>query len=269
MARPEVFTSARNPFLKEVKRAAAQGGLTREGCAVAEGPHLLEEALRSRAAVEAVVAAESALGRTSGLLGEAAGVRLVVVPDKVFGQITTTESPQGVLALVRPPGWTLKHAFAGEALAVILDGVQDPGNAGAVVRAAEAFGATGVVFLRGTASPWSPKALRGSAGSAFRIPIVHGLRADEAAVECAARGAALYAAVAHGGTPAQDADFRRPCALVIGSEGRGVSAAILEAARGIRIPTRGVESLNAAVAAGVLLYEARRQRMSGGGDESV
>jgi TrmH family RNA methyltransferase len=265
MPRPEVLTSARNPFLKELRRAGSQGGLTREGYAVAEGLHLLEEALRSRAAVEAVVVSEAALGKVSGLLAETAGTRLLVTPEKVFQQISTTESPQGVIALFRPPGWTVKHVFSGETLVVILDGVQDPGNAGGVVRAAEAFGATGVLFLRGAASPWNPKSLRGAAGSLFRVPVVDRVTAEEAVEACASRGVALYAAVAHGGAPAHETDLRRPCALVIGSEGQGVGARLRAAARGVRIPTRGVESLNAAVAAGILLYEARRQRMSGGG----
>jgi TrmH family RNA methyltransferase len=263
MARPEVLTSAGNPFLKEIKRAAAQGALTADGCAVAEGPRLLGEALRSPVAIQAVVAAESALGRATGRLGAAAGVRLVAVPGGVFKEIACTETPQGVLALVRPPAWTLEQVFGERALVVILDGVQDPGNAGAVVRSAEAFGATGVVFLRGTANPWSPKALRGSAGSLFRVPAVRGVSAAEAVAACAAHGAVLYAAVARGGAAPHEAGLAEPCALAIGGEGRGAGKALIEAARLVTIPARGVESLNAAVAAGVLLYEARRQR--GGG----
>jgi len=165
-----------------------------------------------------------------------------------------------VIALVRPPAWTMEQLLRGKSLLIVLDGVQDPGNAGAIVRAAEAFGATGAAFLKGAASPYHPKALRASAGSIFRLPVTSG--ADENLLLAALdqRGIALYEASPHAATPLADADFSRRTAIVIGSEGRGVSPKIAGRATGVKIPTTGVESLNAAVAAGVLLYEARRQR---------
>ena len=144
-------------------------------------------------------------------------------------------------------------------------GVQDPGNAGAIVRAAEAFGATGVMFLKGTASPFNPKTLRASAGSLFRVPFVHGL--DPALASAALKQAKLdvYAGVPTNGTgvakTVADVDLRRKCALIIGSEGRGVRANCgRRRHRPLTIPTVGVESLNAAMAATVILYEAHRQR---------
>jgi TrmH family RNA methyltransferase len=180
-----------------------------------------------------------------------------IVCDKTFRELTSTETPQGVIALVRPRVATLEQMTRGAALVVVLDGVQDPGNAGAMVRAAEAFGATGVVFLKGTVNPYNPKCLRGSAGSAFRVPLVAGVEADEILAQ---EGMAWYAAMPRSAQLVSEADLRGRCGIIIGSEGRGVSAALAERARGLRIPTAGVESLNAAVAAGILLYEARRQR---------
>src|SRR5207245_1282016 len=127
-------------------------------------------------------------------------------------------------------------------------------------RAAEAFRASGVVFLKGTVNPYNPKCLRGSAGSVFRVPLLAAVDA-EAVLHT---GLAWYAAMPRAPKLAGDVDLTAPCGIVIGSEGRGVSAAMTGRATGVRIPTAGVESLNAAVAAGILLYEARRQRGSGG-----
>jgi RNA methyltransferase, TrmH family len=145
-----------------------------------------------------------------------------------------------------------------------LDGLQDPGNAGSILRAAEAFGATGVLFLKGAVSPYNPKTLRASAGSLFRLPFL--AAADPALALAALReyGVELYASVpARAGGRVRSpgaADLSRRCALIVGNEAHGVSAAWRAAAQEISIPTTGVESLNAAVAAGILLYEARRQR---------
>lgn len=145
-------------------------------------------------------------------------------------------------------------------MVVVLDGVQDPGNAGAILRAAEAFGATGLVFLKGTVSPFNPKALRASAGSIFRVPLISGLDQDLARAAFEQKRLDIYAAAPDGDRKVDEVDLRRRFALVIGSEARGVSPRLRGAAFDLRIPTLGVESLNAAVAAGILLYEARRQR---------
>jgi TrmH family RNA methyltransferase len=143
---------------------------------------------------------------------------------------------------------------------VVLDGLQDPGNAGAILRAAEAFGATGVLGLKGTVNPYNPKAVRASAGSVFRVPLVWGIEASEALATLQQQRLDLYAAVPSARRLLSEADLRRGCAFIIGSEGRGVSEALRAASTELRIPTSGVESLNAAVAAAILLYEARRQR---------
>src|SRR5215472_12876620 len=164
-------TSQRNPMLKEVRKAILRGAITDDGFAVAESFHLLEEALRSDCEISAVFAAESGRTAVESHVRGLKKIRVVVLPDDLFHSISSTEASQGVLALVRPPRWTVEQLFRGECLAVILDGLQDPGNAGAVLRAAEAFGGTGVAFLKGTVSPYNPKCLRASAGSVFRVPL--------------------------------------------------------------------------------------------------
>src|SRR5262245_3109757 len=253
MAKAETITSAANPLVKDVRRAIARGALTERGWCVAEGFHLLEEALGSGSAVQSVLSAES-----PELRGMRIGsVKYTRVPDALFHTISSTENSQGVIALVNPPAWTLDRLLGERALVVLFDGIQDPGNAGAIVRAAEAFGATGAIFLKGSVSPFNPKTLRASTGSLFRLPFLHGVETGLVLDQ----PLAWYAAVAKGAAfSIRDADFRAPSGIIIGSEAHGVRDSLLASATTVTIPTVGVESLNAAVAAGVLLYEASRQR---------
>jgi len=261
-----------NPLVKQIRRAVAHGTLTDDGWAVAEGPHLLEEARKAHCEIRAVIVSEAAkpelledLSRLPGLHQVGLHqVMLRLVSEKTFRTLCSTETPQGVLALVRPPAADLPAMLSGEglrqsALIAILDGVQDPGNAGAIVRVAEAFGATGAIFLKGTVDPFHPRALRGSAGSSLRVPIVRGVDPDSL------RGLKIYAAMpqAHGSDRVLEvnhADFTGSCAIAIGSEGRGIGEKLATRAIPVHIPTRHVESLNAAVAAGILFYEAAQQR---------
>ena len=260
MPRPATITSSANPLVKDVRRAIQRGGLTPQGWCVAETFHLLEEALRD-AAVRQVLAAESARDAVETHLGEHPGGPFAVLPDRLFRTVTATATNQGVVALVDLPA---RPCFGLPALIVVLDGLQDPGNAGTIVRAAEAFGATGAFFLKGAASPYNPKTLRASAGSLFRVPFLHAVDPADARDALDGNRIARFAALpARPGSPARplsEIDLTGDCALVIGSEAHGVSPELASGAAGISIPTRGVESLNAAVAAAILLYEASRQR---------
>jgi TrmH family RNA methyltransferase len=258
-----MLTSPANPLLKDVRRALARGGLTEQGYLVAETFHLLEEALRSDIDIKMVLTAESVHSTVRDHVRGLPSIRLVVVEDALFRKLADTESSQGVITLATPPVWKLEQTMRGQSLVVVLDGLQDPGNAGAIVRAAEAFGATGVLFTKGTVSPFNPKTLRASAGSLFRVPFVYGLDAQLARAALQQRQVVVYASLPQGGrngsTPPAT-NLREKCALVIGSEAHGVSEQFRCGAIGLSIPTVGVESLNAAVAAGILLYEAQRQR---------
>ena len=237
----QTLTSAHNPLLKDVRRAVHQGGLTQDGCAVAEGFHLLEEARRGPCRIEAIIAAESVASSVAADY---------VVPDVLFASLASTETTQGVLTLVKPKQWTSADIFHAPSLVLVLDGIQDPGNAGSMLRAAEAFGATGVLFLKGTVNPFNPKCLRASAGSVFRVPLLAADVFDEHDLQ-------VYCLAAHAGLPLTQANLKQSCALVVGNEGRGVR---LEKGQPLHIESSGVESLNAALAAGIALYEARRQR---------
>ncbi len=256
--RVENITSPANSLVKEIRRAAGRGSLTTEGLCIAESFHLLEEALRSGREVPAVLVAESTY-KASAFESLA---RVLILPDALFQTISTTEASQGVIALVKPPRWQVADVFRGKSLVVVLDGIQDPGNAGAIIRAAEAFGASGAIFMKGTASPANPKTLRASAGSLFRLPYTAGHDAEATRDALQKERVVVFAAMPYTGSEhlAEDVDLTRRCALVIGSEGHGIGPELMSIAEPVAVPTAGVESLNAAVAAAVLLYEARRQR---------
>jgi TrmH family RNA methyltransferase len=260
MLKVETLASSRNPLLVDVRRAARAGSLTEDGCCLAESFHLLDEILRGDCRIEVVLASQTASAEVQLRLRTRPAVRMCVVPDRLFEAVSATEASQGVMALVRPPAWTLEQVLGKLPLVIVLDGIQDPGNAGAILRAAEAFGASGIIFARRTVNPYNPKAVRASAGSVFRVPLVQGLEAEEIQTAFAHRSLAVYASVPSQGQPVHAADLGRACAVVIGSEGRGVSDRLRQGTTALRIPTASVESLNAAMAAGIVLYEAQRQR---------
>lgn len=256
----QVISSASNPLLKQVRRALARGLLTENGLMVVESMQLLQEALRSKLDISTVLTASSAGDVVRLALGRLQSVSLKVISDVLFEKVVSTRSSQGVIALVRPTVWDMNRVFRGRSLAVILDGIQDPGNAGTIVRSTEAFGGTGVVFLSGSVSPFNSKLLRASAGSMFRIPFVYGVDKDLVQVTFRQKKVQVLAAVPRARMQVDRCDLVQPTVLLIGSEGRGVSEAFKKVAKEVRIPTTGVESLNAATAAGVLLYEAARSR---------
>ena len=241
------ITSSHNSLIKDVRRAADRGTLTEEGFAVAEGMHLFTEALASSVEIGALLVSEEILDRDWP-----PHLNLYALPKALFRDVASTEAPQGIVTLVRPPTFSLDQILQGRA--ILLDGIQDPGNAGAIVRATEAFGGSGVVFLKNTVSPFNPKCLRASAGSLFRLPFLHHPDSRELQMKLTH----LYAAMPHAEHTIDTVQWPARAAIVIGSEGRGVSADWASLATHVQIPTTGVESLNAAVAASVILYEARR-----------
>jgi TrmH family RNA methyltransferase len=231
---------------------------------VAEGFHLFEEARHSGVEIAAVVAADSALSETCRLLDQGRygrpAIRLVSLSDALFQEICATENSQGLITLVRPPEFAEDDLFVGTPLILVLDAIQDPGNAGTLVRAAEAFGSAGALFLKGTVSPWNPKTLRASAGSLFRLPLLTGFTPADAVALFERRRVPLLVTVPQGGLGPAFCDLTEPCAIVLGSEAHGVSEAFRFEFKQLTIAMHGVESLNAGVAGSIILYEADRQR---------
>jgi TrmH family RNA methyltransferase len=253
------LTSPKNPFLESIRRAAAAGRPMEDGSLVIEGPHLVAEALRGGCTLRRIVTTERGRERYAKLL-EQLNAETIEVPARVFAATASTETAQEILALVgwRPANW--RKVAGPQALVVVLDGVQDPGNAGTIVRSAEAFGASGVVFLEGSVRVANGKFLRATAGSIFRLPLLEAVKRAEFLAQARSFGLALYALTARGGTPLHAADLRVPSALVVGGEGNGVSSELVAAASALSVPARNVESLNAAVACSIALFEAARQR---------
>ena len=284
-----VITSRENRWLKRF-RAALGGERGDDGVVGVEGVRLVEAALGSGLTVEAVLVSESGgqhLSRVEHVLGAAAPV--LRTSDKLFAGVADTRTPQGIAALVFPRQSAIENLLSEPALLVVLVGVQDPGNVGTIVRAAEAFGASGAATCPadgvGTADPFGPKALRASAGSALRLPIVHGVSSAILLAQLRMLRVKIYAAVAPSAgddsfneNPKStkntslplapwDIDWKIPAAILIGNEGAGLPAEIVRSADArVFIPQAagdaavGIESLNAAMAASVLLYEAMRQR---------
>lgn len=277
--RQDVITSRENKWLRQF-RAALRGTGPRESEPIGvEGPKLIEDALRSGLQAEALLVSESGERHASSVLKAAseseAGIarsHVLRTTDKLFDGVAGTNAPQGIAALFHQPEWTLEDVLRGPGalrenvpLVIVLAEVQDPGNVGTALRSAEAFGATGAVASRGTADPWSPKAVRASAGSALRLPMLRGLAIPILMAQLRVAGVKIYAASSVPGGEANtsfEADLRDPAAIFVGSEGSGVPAAVRHAADAvISIPTvAAVESLNAGVAASIVLYEAARQR---------
>lgn len=280
----DVITSRENKWLK-LFRAALRGSGPKSGEPIGvEGPKLIEDALRSGLEAEALLVGESAEREVEAILraaseteGGVARSRILRTTDKLFQSVAGTDAPQGVAALFRQRSWGLEDVLRGvgeirgaSPLAIVLTEVQDPGNVGTILRSAEAFGATGAVSTRGTADPWSPKALRASAGAGLRLPLLRGMAIPVlmaqlriAGVKILAAGAALADAASPSELTAEAA-LRGPAAIFIGNEGVGLPVEVKRAADAtITIAMRPtVESLNAAVAASIVLYEAAKQRQS-------
>jgi RNA methyltransferase, TrmH family len=253
------ITSAKNPFLQSIRKAVATGRSTEDGLIIAEGPHLVDEALRGNWSIEKIFATEAARHRYSDMFHRA-GCEVVQVSVRAFASIAATETTQEVLAVLRPRDWAWHDLISKSPFIVALDGIQDPGNAGAIVRSAEAFGATGVAFLKGCTRVANSKLLRATAGSIFRIPFVEGMTPAELIASARSGRLNLYGLSSSASRNLPEIDFREPCVLVVGSEAAGVSAEISSAAESIRIPTAKVESLNAAIACSIALFAARQQR---------
>jgi TrmH family RNA methyltransferase len=262
-AAAEFITSSDNRWLKRFRRALRQAEASEDGMVGIEGVRLVEDALHSRIEVAALLVSSSGEGHLSRIRPALPpDAPLLRTTDRLFAGVADTQTPQGIAALVRPRATQFDDLVRGLALVVVLAGVQDPGNVGTILRSAEAFGASGAVAAKGTAHAFSPKALRASAGSALRLPVVSGLALPVALAQLRMAGLKLYAASLRGTLPPARADLRAPSALIIGNEGAGVPAEIERSVDALlQIPIEApVDSLNAAVAASVLLYEAARQR---------
>ncbi len=255
----ERLTSRQHAVVRRFRHVATGGDVD---LVLIDGEHLLAEALGAGLPIELVLTD----GRAPGLVGRAraAGASVYAGSASVLEAASPVRTPSGIVALARwrtaaPPD--ILGSPRGCCLGLV--GVQDPGNVGSAIRAADALGATGVLALDGTADPRGWKTLRGAMGSSFRVPVGRG-QASDAIAEARALGLAVIASVAAGGAPIDQADLRAPVLLLVGGEGAGLSPEVVARAdRCVTIPMgAGVDSLNVAVTAAIILFEARRQRQA-------
>lgn len=262
MNRLRLVAGRHNPLLKQLRQAFHGGEAAKESAI--EGFRMIEEAIRSPVRLRAVFFSESARLRAPRLLPQLASqVETLLVPDRLFRSLVSSENPQGIAALVD----IRRHSFpellesGGSRPLVVAAGVQDPGNLGTILRSAEAFGARAVLLTEGTASAYSSKTMRASAGSIFRLPVA-AVESAQAINEMRQRAIRLVATASHKGTPLQEADLSAPIAIFVGNEGAGLDRRLMaEMDQLVSIPhSARVESLNAAISASIVLYEASRNR---------
>ncbi|MCY4511452.1 MAG: RNA methyltransferase [Acidobacteria bacterium] len=266
----ETITSRRNPLAARFRRAARRDAGA-DATVLLEGPRLVEDALAAGLRLEVAAVSTSPAPRGAAPARRLDPVaRVVRVPSAVMEALSPAATPSGLVALAAlRPALVEDVMRASPPLVVGLSGVQDPGNTGAVIRAVEAGGASGVVTVGG-ADPLGWKALRGAMGSAFRVPVARA--EDPAAVRrlASAHGLRVVAAAPPGGTPLTEVDLSGPCLVWLGAEGAGLDRDAAATADGtVTIPMRRpVESLNIAVAAAIIVYEAARQRSGAAGPDA-
>jgi RNA methyltransferase, TrmH family len=267
-----------NPLVKQLRQAFSRGKLNERGECAIEGPRIVEEAIRSHLRFTSVFFRESSKENAERLLPQiGTHVETLLLPDKLFDSIVSSESPQGVAAIVQPKQFALGDLLERSQIGpiVVLAGLQDPGNLGTILRSAEAFGSAGVVLGEATVSPFNSKAVRASAGSIFRLPIIHAHASApkdemELAETCRTlrdKRVRLIATSSHRGTALSEAVLALSCAIFLGNEGAGLPRDLMtKMDETVCIPHNPqVESLNAGVAASIVLYEAARQRKNAGG----
>ena len=255
-----------NSLVKELRRAFSRGELTESGACAIEGMRIVEEAIRSGLRLEAVFFSAAGENRAQRLLPQIGSqVETLLLPDRLFATAVPSESPQGVAALVQVKKFELEDIVRGapSGIVVVVAGIQDPGNVGTILRSAEAFGASGAVLGENTVSPYNSKVVRASAGSVFRLPVVRAKLAD-AIAQLRESKMRLLATSSHRGIALERANFSPPAAVFIGNEGAGLAREVMaQMDEVVAIPhAPQVESLNAGVAASIVLFEAAKRRRS-------
>ena len=265
----ERLTGKSNPLLKTLRKLKQNPEKDSGGRMAIEGVRVLEEAENSGCEIEAVVIADG-FGeepREKNLIERwrARGIRVFRVGENLFASVSAVKTPQGAMALVRAPQYTLS-GIPPEKRALILcaSGIQDPGNLGTLIRTGAAAGADLVLTTTGTVSARKPKALRASAGAFFNIPIIEQLKTGVLISYCEKNRIRMYRTDARAGVPHTQVDLVSSCAIFLGNEGGGVNDEIFASLPAIHIPMPGnAESLNVAAAGAILLFEAARQRAMG------
>jgi len=263
-----MITSKHNVKVKDIRLLKQAKHRRARGAYCIEGVRLVEEALRQGAPVRQVAYSQrlEETERGAELLSTARktfpGAEWLYVSDAVLGTVSDTQSHQGVLMVLKKRENNWEELWKGEGLILLLCDLQDPGNLGTIFRVADAGGVAGVVLNRGTIDPYSPKVVRASMGSFFRVPFLSGQNIEDCLKKLRSRGYRIWATAVRGQPSFWEVDFSRPTAVLFGQEGGGLPQSLIEAADGsFTIPmTPNADSLNVAMAAGLVVYEAWRQK---------
>lgn len=263
-----MISSKHNPLFKQLKILASRSGRAKSGLFLLEGVRLVEEALAANIPLQHAVFSSQLERNQRGLDCLAAlaqrGIEPVPMDDKLLCELASTERPQGILVAARLPlNLTDEAAFWAQGdVWLLIDGVQDPGNLGTILRTAEALGVDRVVALKGTVDPYNEKVIRSAMGAIFRLSLAHDQESDFVLAKLRQNGVQIVVSALHNSEPYQQARFAQRLALVVGNEGAGVSSFWLEASDLIvQIPIMGqAESLNVAVATGILLAKIAENR---------
>lgn len=262
------ITSTQNTIIKEVRSLKNRKDREEKGFFFIEGARIVEEALAAEAPISYAILAESYDktdgGHDAGAGLESAGVKCYVVPDGLFESLCDTRSPQGILAVLKIEPPELHEARFSNGIFILLENVRDPGNMGTIIRTADAAGFTGVIATGGCVDVYNPKVLRSTMGSVFHLPVYFYEDTIDAIKLLKANGIRIVASHLSCESTIYQTDLKIPTAFVIGSEAEGISRKVeAEADLLVKIPMPGrAESLNASIAAGVIMFEAVRQRLA-------
>jgi TrmH family RNA methyltransferase len=262
------ITSSQNPLIKEIKSFRSRKNRSKKGLFIIEGSKLFFEALNEEEKIASIFMSEQFLstGESKEILARAAArsIKTYALPDRLFKAISDTESPQGILAIIKARHRNINQLPAEGNLLVILETLQDPGNMGTIIRTADAAGFTGIIVSQGCVDVYNPKVLRSTMGSIFHIPLFFSDNLGETIQILKSKGTKIYAAHLKGTSNYFQLDMHNDTAIIIGNESKGISAEIAALADElVKIPMIGkAESLNASVAAALLMYESVRQRIN-------
>lgn len=260
-------TSSQNQIIKEVKALKKRKYREEKNLFFIEGLRIVEEAFKENAAIVRLLLSERFVSGDAGKdfvsnnrFDES---KCYVIKDTLFDEITDTESPQGILAVVGRKYYPLENIIQKDGFLVILDTIQDPGNMGTIIRTADASGASGVVLSKGCVDLYNPKVLRSTMGSIFRVPVFFSDDLTETINLIKSKGIEVFAAHLKGSISCFELEKSGDAAFIIGNEANGISdetAALADVLLKIPMPGRA-ESLNASIAAGLLMYEVVRRRL--------
>lgn len=260
------ITSSQNPLIKEIKTLYKKKGRLKSRAFIIEGIKMVEEALENSYPIRYIIYTEGLSKTKDGeiFLAKIGHLKnLIFVPNNIFREISDTDNPQGILAIANIQEKNIEEVHQIERpFLIYLDEIQDPGNMGTIIRTADAFKADGIIMTEGCVDPYNPKVVRATMGSIFRVPIYIGLSGINDLQILKDKGISIYSTSLEGSNPIYEVDYNKGFIFVIGNESNGVSKEIQDLSTElIKIPMPGkAESLNAGVAASIIMYEVMKQR---------